>query len=367
MKNIVDYLKQYNDVGFDELPFNEVDGLILSQFSYFRWDRKVPGLLDGADGVRLCDMCENLDKEYVYLNEYYPEENEALLNAMLAGKRYRTMKCNYCSEDTSEDVQMQFGAITFFPEGAEPVVAFRGTDSTLIGWRENFNMAFSKPVAGQRRAAVYLKQVALRINGSFIVVGHSKGGNLATFSAMTAPLDIKNRIREIISYDGPGFRPEILLEYNYDAIETKVIKMIPEASVVGVILEGDARIITIQSDGMTGAFQHNPFNWEVENAQFVRSHGIKKTSVLMHESLNEWVMRLDEGQLKIFADTLFKILQSSQASTIPQLASNWRTVLPNIFNAATNVDKETRQNTMEIFRALFDSLNDSEKKIRDKQ
>lgn len=366
MRNIVDYLKQYNDVSFEDMPFTEVDGLILSQLSYFRLDKLVPGLLDASSGISLVEMCENLDKEYVYLNEYYPEDNEALLEAMLGGKRYRNMNCNFCSEDTSEDVQMQFAAITFFPEHEEPVVVFRGTDSTLVGWRENFNMAFSKPVAGQRRAAVYLKQVALRIEGSFRVVGHSKGGNLATFAAMTAPIDVQNRIREIYSYDGPGFRPEILEEYNYSKIDNKVIKLIPEASVVGVILEGDAKIITIQSDAMTGAFQHNPYKWEVEESNFVRSQGIKRSSKIMHDSLNEWVMRLDEGQLEVFADTLFKVFNSSSANTIPEIATNWKTVLPVIFNAATNVDRETRQVILKIFRALFEALNDTEKRLRDK-
>lgn len=366
MKNIVDYLKQYNDVGFDEMPFNEVDGLILSQFTYFRWDRVVPGLLSGSEGISLIEMYQNIDREYVYLKEYYPEDNEALLESMVSGKRYKNMVCNYYSEDTSEDVQMQFAAVTFFPENEAPVVAFRGTDSTLVGWRENFNMSFSRPVAGQRRAAVYLHQVALRLPGTFRIVGHSKGGNLATFSAMAASQDIKERIKEIISYDGPGFRPEILEEYRYSDIESKVIKLIPEASVVGVILEGDAKIIPIQSDAMTGAFQHNPYKWEVEDKHFIRSQGIKKSSRIMHDSLNQWVMRLDEDQLKVFADTLFKVLTASQASTIPELAANWRTVLPSIFNAATNVDKETRQVTLEIFRAFFEALSDSEKRLRDK-
>ena len=366
MSGIVDFLNEYKDVSFEEMPFTEVDGLILSQFSYFRWDKTVPGLLDAAEGVTLADMCSNLDRDYVYLHEYYPQDNEAMLEAMLSGIRYRNMVCNYYSEDTSEEKAMQFAAMTCIPEGGIPVIVFRGTDSTLVGWKENFNMAFSRPVAGQRRAAIYLNQVALRLNGEIIVCGHSKGGNLATFAAMNAAADVKERIKAVGSYDGPGFRPEILEEYNYKEIEYRVYKLIPDASVVGVMLDGDAKLITIESEALTGPFQHNPFTWRVSGNKFIRSQGVKASSIMMHESLNEWVMGLNEEQLALFFDTLFEVLNASEADTIPDLAANWRTNLPAILNAVANVDKDTRKEAWEVVRAFIEALGESERSLRNK-
>ena len=199
MKNILDYLNEYGDRSFDDLPWNEVDGLILSQFSYFRWDRVIPGFLEDEDGVSMREMCKSMDAHYVYERELYPEDNK-----MLSGRRFGDMRCNFYSEETSEDIKMQFAAFTCFPHGALPVIVFRGTDGTVVGWREDFDMAFSKPIAGQRLAALYVNQAALRIHGDFMLAGHSKGGNLAAFAAMSAVSGTRERIKRIYSYDGPS-------------------------------------------------------------------------------------------------------------------------------------------------------------------
>ena len=356
MKNILDYLSEYGDRTFDDLPWNEVDGLILSQFAYFRWDKVIPGFLEDEDGVSLTEMTENLDAAYVYESQLYPEDNKKLLDAMLKGKRFGLMRCNFYSEETSEDVEMQFAAFTCFLKGTLPVIVFRGTDGTVVGWREDFNMAFSRPIAGQRLAALYVNQAALRIHGDFIVAGHSKGGNLAAFSAMSAVTGIRERINMIYSYDGPGFRSEILDEYGYDKIASRVCKFLPQSSMVGVLLEGSKDYVTVKSKAVGGAFQHNPYSWEVDDTTFVQAKEIKRSSIRMHRSMNQWVCELDDRQLEMFVNTLFDVISASGVKDIPEIMADKKSWLRSIREASKTLDEEQRENFIKIMKELFNAF-----------
>ncbi len=356
MKNIIDYIHEYGNREFDDLPFNEVDALILSQFSYFRWDNIIPDLLDDSEGIPLIKMAKKADPDHVYKKELYPLENEKLLNAMLETKRFREMVCNFYTTKTNEDVQIQFAAFTCFLKGSLPVIVFRGTDGTVVGWREDFNMAFSRPVAGQRLASLYVNQVALRIKGDFIVAGHSKGGNLAAFSAMSAVKGVRERIREIYSFDGPGFRKEILEEYDYKAVSARIKKYMPESSIVGILLEGTNDYITVKSRAVSGALQHNPYSWEVKDYSFETAKAIKRSSVIMHRSMNSWVMELDERQLGMFVDTLFDVISASGAKDIPQIASDKKNWVMAVRKAAQNLDEDKRENFINIMKELFDAV-----------
>lgn len=356
MKNIIDYLSEYGDRSFDDLGWNEVDGLILSQFAYFRWDKVIPGFLEDEDGVSLSEMTEEIDAAYVYESQLYPEDNKKLLEAMLSGKRFGSMRCNFYSEETSEDVKMQFAAFTCFLEGALPVIVFRGTDGTVVGWREDFDMAFSRPIAGQRLAALYVNQAALRIHGDFIVAGHSKGGNLAAFSAMSAVTGIRERISRIYSYDGPGFRREILDEYGYENVASRVCKFMPQASMVGILLEGSKDYVTVKSKAVGGAFQHNPYSWEVDDTSFVRATQIKRSSKRMHRSMNQWVCELDDRQLEMFVNTLFDVISASGAKNIPEILADKKSWLVSVREASKALDEEQRENFIMIMKELFDAF-----------
>ena len=356
MKNIVDYLNEYGDRYFDDLAFNEVDGLILAQFSYFRWDKVIPGFLEDEDGVSLSEMALNIDEDYVYKSQLYPEDNEKLFEAMLRSKRYRDMRCNFYSDETNEDTQMQFAAFTCFPKGALPVMVFRGTDGTVVGWREDFNMAFSKPYAGQRLASLYVNQAALRIHGDFILTGHSKGGNLAAFSSMNAVTGIRERIRNIYCYDSPGFRKEILSEYGYDAISSRIRKFMPQSSIVGILLEGAKDYVTVKSSALGGAFQHNPYSWSVSDTYFEKADEIKRSSKVMKKSMNEWVMELKEDELEMFVDTLFDVISASGAKSVPQIMADKKAWLSAVREATANLDDEKKSNFRNIMKELFDAI-----------
>jgi len=353
MKNIIDYVKEYGQETCEKRPFCETDALVLSQFAYMRWGRVIPRLDRNKSGIQLKDMYKKVDAEHVYMHELNPEKNAALLEEMANSKRFGNMVCNYYSSQTNEGITMQFCAMTFFMKGALPVIVFRGTDRTVVGWKEDFNMAFSEPIPGQRMAALYVNEVAARIEGDFIVAGHSKGGNLAAFSAMAAMPEVKSRINTIYSFDGPGFRPDILEAYKYSEIADRVKKYMPHSSIVGILLEGSQDYITVRCEAIGGAFAHSPYRWIIENGRFVELQKLGKKSLVMHKSLNEWAYELDDHEKEVLVDNLFSILDAPDAGDFSSILDNWRSSAAKMKKTALEIDKDQWTIILRIIKELL--------------
>lgn len=362
MGNIVSYLGELGHVSFEEMPFNEVDALILSQFSYLKFDGLVPKLTDNAEAISLIAMKEQMDEAVVFADERYEKDNRLLFEGMVNSRRFRNMCCNYYSSILNEDVQTQFGAITCILDGELPVVVFRGTDENLIGWKEDFNMAFKKPVPGQKLSVLYVNQAGLRIPGEFYVCGHSKGGNLAVYSSMNAFVDIQPRLKRIYSFDGPGFRPEILSGGQYEKIEDRIEKYIPRSSLVGMILENHEDYFVIESSSI-GLLQHDPYTWKVEEGAFVAKAEVYKGRQFMNEALNEWILKLDEEQLEVFVGTLFHVLEGCESKNLIALAGDWKKSIHGMMRATKDVSHETRDEIQNIILLFFETIKDNLKKL----
>ena len=194
-------------------------------------------------GVTLESLKEHPDFEKLFADVRYEKPNRALYERMVQGKRFRNLELNYYVNVIEERWETQFSAVTFTLGDGSRYVAYRGTDETIVGWKEDFNMAFLTPVPGQAISVEYLNRVAGRFGGPLYVGGHSKGGNLAVYSAMNCNPDIQNRIRKIYSMDGPGFRPEVLRECDYGKIADRVVKILPNSSLVGMIFESGQQTV----------------------------------------------------------------------------------------------------------------------------
>ena len=174
MGTVIKYLENYGKYTFQEMPMTEVDSLALCQLSYLKFDGMVPDIQEDKPPVTLESLKEHPDFEKLFGDIRYEKENRALLTGMLQGKRFRDMKLNYYVNVIEEQWETQFSAVTFFLDDGTAYVAFRGTDETIVGWKEDFNMAFLSPVPGQAFGVRYLKDVASRFRGELYVGGHSK-------------------------------------------------------------------------------------------------------------------------------------------------------------------------------------------------
>ena len=281
--NIIEFVHSYGYFDLEALPFGPVDALVLSQFAYLKMDGIVDGLKADAKPVTLAEIQAHPEAEHLFADPRWEAQNRALFREMCESRRYRQMQCIYCSDHTCTENETQFMAVTcIFPDGSVKIL-YRGTDETLIGWKEDFNMAFQYPIPGQKASQLYLEQVAQYISGDFELMGHSKGGNLAVYAAMHVPQAVQKRISRIYNLDGPGFRTEVYGMGSFEAIADRVTKIIPHSSIVGMLLEnhGEYRVVDSKRIGM---LQHDPFSWLVDRIDFVYLEELNATHRFMDES-----------------------------------------------------------------------------------
>lgn len=354
MKTIIEYLQEYGNCSFCEKPLSDVDSLVLCQLSYLKFDGMVPDVRSNEASVTLEEISRHPDYEKLFADIRFEKENRALMEGLLSSRRFCRLRLNCYINLVEKDWEMQFSAITFLLEDGTLYVAFRGTDETIVGWKEDFNMAFCHPVPGQIYSVKYLNMVMGRLSRPFYVGGHSKGGNFAVYSAMQCIPCVRERILKIYSMDGPGFRPEILEEGHYGAVKDRVVKILPHSSLVGMLFEQDIPYQVVESRNH-GLLQHDPFSWLVEKGEFVKAEDIYASCRRRNRTLNQWILSLDEKQLRTFVDTLYQAVSASQAEDLIEFAADWKKSVNRVFEALREVDDQTERILREILKSLFET------------
>lgn len=357
--DIIDYAILNAHKGFDKLPFSKIDGLIFSQLSYLSFDNLVPDLKNRGKGVHLSEIAENENYEAIFPLERTAERNKKLLNAVAYSNRYGKIRVNYYEDIFDIEKDTQFCAITFvFPNG-DACIAFRGTDSTITGWKENFNMLFTSPVAAQKLSVPYVEKVAKKVKGNITLVGHSKGGNLAIYAGTMCNDETKTKIIEIQSFDSPGFTKEFIESEKHLATEEKIAKFIPEESMIGLLLNNRENYRIIKSEG-SGILQHDPFMWQVENDDFVNGEKLYMRSKFFDDTFNDWVYSSEPEQREKFVEALFKMIQAANAENATSFidwADNLKSNSALIYENLKDLDPETRNLVLKGFGNLFSSIN----------
>ena len=362
MGTILDYLKEYGDYTLQEKPLSEVDSLALSQFAYLKFDEVAPGVDEESAMVSLHEIAVHEKYDSLYGDERYRKDNTALFHALYHGKRFGGMEVGSYVNYIDLETETQFSAVTFLLPNGISYVAYRGTDETIVGWKEDMNLAFSEPVCGQHMSVDYLERVAKKIMGDFYVGGHSKGGNLATYACMNCRDEVRRRILAIYDHDGPGFRPEVKSQSAYSEIEDRIHKTIPHSSLVGMLLYSDGNYRVVESKTI-GLAQHNPYTWLVRDDHFRIVEGIYEGRRFMDEALNQWILSLDQEQMHTFVDTFYKIILASETDNLIDFTANWFQSIHKIGAALKEIDPETGKMMIRIMKSLFNivSLNAKER------
>lgn len=357
MKNITDYVKEYGKYSVLEEPFNEVDSLVLSQLSYLKYDGMVSLAGENRPSVMLRDLPGHMDFLHLFDDERYEKVNKALFRAAIESRRFQNVRLNNYINIVDEGWEIQFSAITFLFEENLVYIAFRGTDESIVGWKEDFNMAFQTPVPAQEKAVQYLNLVAEHIAGPFYVGGHSKGGNLAVYSSMKCKENVKKRIIKICSHDGPGFRQEVLDSGDFDEIKDRVHKLIPHSSLVGMLLQSQEKYEVIECRSF-GLLQHDPYNWIVDGTEFKKVNGLYKHVEMRDESVNRWIRGMDVEQLKEFVEQLFAVINAPGATTLIDLKTDWKKNTTAIMNAIEGMDADSKEMMKLVIKGLFKEMSE---------
>lgn len=366
MNNIINYVQQEMRT-FDEKSFCRVDSLVLSQLAYIQMD-SVFRLYDGnqeQDKGLFADLEEVISlffsntkkNKFLRLNtydllkqEYFdemfgevfsPESTQELLFAVAASPRFRDIKLAFYANEYDPEIEKQFAAVTFLLDKDSSYVAFRGTDSTLTGWKEDFNMAYAYPVPAQAAASKYLNMAAKFLPKKIYVGGHSKGGNLAIYSVMKCDRKVRKRVEYCFSHDGPGFREELIQSGEFADIASKVYKTVPEDSIIGMLMKNHDNYEVVKSNEHL-INQHDAFTWEIEDFDFVEIDDISKIAKYTKLSVSQWLEKMPSDKGQVFIDELFNLLAASNSTTFKEMEQNWKTALPAIYKAIGNMDDDTK-------------------------
>ncbi len=353
MGTILDYLKEYGDYTFAEKPLNEVDSLVLCQLSYLKFDGIAPSPGENRPAASLREIAAHERYDCLYADERYREDNTALFQGMLGSKRFQDTQIYSYVNLIDLETETQFSASIFRLSDGVCYVAYRGTDETIVGWKEDLNLAFSEPVKGQLLSVDYLNRAAQVIRGDFYVGGHSKGGNLATYACMNCEAAVRDRIMAIYDHDGPGFRPEVKARGAYDEIEGRICKTIPHSSLVGMILYSDGVYQVVESKTI-GLAQHNPYTWLVKDDHFRSVNELYAGRKFWDEALNEWILSLTQEQMHTFVDTLYQVLLASGTDNLIDFTAHWFHSIQKVGAALKEIDPQTGRAVVRIMKSLFE-------------
>lgn len=358
MANVFDYLDWRGDLTLDLVPLCDVDALVLSRLSYLPLDGLVP-----PEGATVGALMRQLltSKPPLLL----PEDGR-FIPALAASQRFCEMRIMDYVNQIDLESQTQFAAITVALGDGRHFVAFRGTDGTLVGWKEDFNMAFQYPVPAQATAADYLARVAaLWKDAPIVLTGHSKGGNLAVYAAMNASDEVKDRVERIYSLDGPGFPESVVNSFEYASVSDRIVKIVPDSSVVGMVLETPERCMVVKSD-VEGIMQHFAFSWQMHGGEFDKVEDVANSSVTFNKALNGWLSNLSKEQRERAVDALFAVLEASGAGSISAMMAAGPKVIPEMLGTYVGLSGEDRRNLNQALAIMLQAALARNPKVRRK-
>lgn len=359
MANLLDYLDWRGDLTLAQAPFNEVDNLILAELSFVNFGGIVPPPGEGS-GVLLRQAAEEFFAKFsadepIEMGVLVPDAIPDMLQKMAGSQRFGDMMLSGFVDWLDAEAGEQFAALTVDTGDGALYLSFRGTDDTLAGWKEDFEMACMPEVPAQKKALEYALTVAKQFPRKKLRLGgHSKGGNLAVYAGVFCPAKLQNRMVDVWSNDGPGFHMDITSLEEYRRIAERIHSIVPKSSVVGMLLE-PAKDYTVVDSDQLGFMQHDGFSWQVLGNRFVTFRQVTCQAHISDQKLKEWVQSLSVEQREKFVTALFDILTASGAATLTDLkAESYKAVGPMI-KAMTHLDKETRDGLLNFAGILFKS------------
>ncbi len=319
MANMVDYIDWRGDLTFSQSRLNEVDNVLLVFFSFLDLAGIVSSVPD-SEGITLREATEiyfdKIKDQKVSYGAIIPTADiHDMAKKMAESVRFGGIILSGYTERLDLERQEQFAAYTALLDDGSAFVCFRGTDDTLVGWKEDLNLALEGETAGQKSAVEYLRTVAENIKGPIRLGGHSKGGNLAVYAAAKSPHRVRQRVYRIYNNDGPGFTKAFIESEGYADIKSRTVKLVPQDSVVGMILYNDDNYTVVKS-ARAGIDQHNSYLWQVVGKRFLRMSHISQKTQILNETLNKWLEGKDLDTRKELFEAVYEIMTVANAKTL---------------------------------------------------
>ena len=313
MADLFDYLRWRGDLTFTQSPVNAVDALIFSALSYISFGGSVEALPEVP--ISLLDTSEEFFKLPDQAERCRAKNDLSLLMAASETKRFRNAMIMQYRSNLVPEEETQFAAVTFLLDDNTGFLAFRGTDYSLVGWKEDFNMSFRETIPSQHLALEYTRQIAEAYIMPLRLGGHSKGGNLAVFAAVKSDASVRRRILDVYSMDGPGFTEYMLCDPAYKEMVPRIKTIVPQSSVIGMLLAHEEPYTIIKSKQL-GLLQHELYSWEVSGPQFVPMEEITADSRFLDQTIKTWFSGMTNEERNEIVDTVFDLLSIGDVDNV---------------------------------------------------
>ncbi len=350
MGGIIEHVRETARLTLAQKELGEADALTLATLAYMAFD-ELAGEDFGDQGVTLgeaaqallaCHACTRVARKT-------GERDRTLLAEVAASERFAPMRVAGFVDRYDGEAQEQFSAVAFLA-GEQAVIAYRGTDGTIVGWKEDFNMSFEREVPAQRDAVLYARRAARALRRPLTLCGHSKGGNLAAYAALFAPPETP--VRAAYSFDGPGFNERVAATEAFRQAGVRVHTFVPEASLVGALLWHSEPVVLVRSSG-AGALQHDPYTWLVQDGRLVRAERQNASSAYAADTARRWLARLPEETRRRAIDALYAVIGATGERSLRELLDIPSAIA--ILQAAAGMDGETRAALGDLLPPLLQS------------
>ncbi len=359
MGTLFDYLNWRGDLSFDTVPVTPVDALIFASLSYLNFEGIVPEKMNNPIPLHVAadaflSLVDVQDRVRV-------KSDLQLLRAAADAPRFRSVRLAFYRSKLIVEEETQFAALCFLLDDGSVFIAFRGTDYSLVGWKEDFNMSFQDSVPAQREAAAYVAELAESYPTLLRLGGHSKGGNLAVYAAAKVSANTQKRILEVYNLDGPGFTEAMMNDAGYLSIVPKIQTYIPESSIIGMLLEQRDEYQVIKSR-QVGLLQHEPYSWEIQAGNFEHTEEISRVNRFADKAITNWLRDMTPEERGAFVDATYQLLSAGGASSVGQLLHPKNIMA---FFKALNTNEESRKlltgELVEFFKVAYAALHSDEK------
>lgn len=352
MKNIINYLYEEN-MSFEDRPLNEIDSLILCQFSYISLRNHFsPGIKEiPFANLSYNELSNNMFDSLLRRNFI---DNINLLFALAKNPRFNQMIIRDYVDIKDEVKEEQFSASSYILNDKLTYIAFRGTDASILGFKEDCNMTFSCPVPAQEDALKYLLEAGKKYS-NIIIGGHSKGGNLAEYAYIKSPTSIKAKISGLYNHDGPGFKDGSLSREEMAELAAFSKKTVPECCIVGNLLTSSNPAKIVKSNERF-IFQHDPYSWLIEEGSFKQAKKISMLARIVNKSFDRLLEDLDDNRKEKFINIIYNALLDSDIRDLNHLFENFTDLIPLVKSKLDDLNDDEKHFINESFKILAYSL-----------
>lgn len=349
MANVCDYVRWRGDLTLEQSEFNEIDNLILARFSYFPFDK----IIRENEIATIKELSRRFSNQDVTKLPILWKDDVELFPLMGNSKRFGGMLATQYINKIDAEQEKQFSAITVLMPNDIIYVSYRGTDNTIVGWKEDFNMSFKSHIASQISAKQYLEEIAKEYPSSKIIIGgHSKGGNIAVYAATFASKDVKDRIINVYNNDGPGFCEDVIETPEYQEILPRVHTYIPQSSIIGRLMNHKEKYTIVESV-QKGIMQHDLYSWQVLGKEFVTLKKLTSESEFIDKTIKDWLENVEPEKREQVIDAVFEILNTTEAQTMKELKANWFANAKTILGTYKNIDSDTKEMVWQTVNELL--------------